>query len=387
MRSIPLTGEVGAEALERAGAAARAWGVTRLADITGLDRVGVPVFQAIRPQSRALSVHQGKALDPALARLGALMESLESAHAEAFEAVHRVAAFAALAPAARAPDLADFAAGRADAPAADEPLAWVEARRLLDGSPLLVPFECVSLDFTRPRDPRLDHTSSGLAARFDVEGARAKALMEAVERDAEAEWRGGPEHLRSVSIVARAAIPYPWFRDLDERLRSLDILLSLYAVPSVIGLPVVRAASREVGVRRKGRIGTGGWGCAPTWEQALQAAVLEAMQARLTAISGARDDILYDDPARRFRIGDAAPLPPGMAPLGWAEATARTPDAPAELSSAAIAERLAAAGYPDAAAVELSAPGAAVCVVKAFAPGLGANRRRRRPPGRVGRWP
>jgi len=41
------------------GAAAAA-GVTRLAEITGLDLVGIPVFQAIRPAGRSLSVHQGK---------------------------------------------------------------------------------------------------------------------------------------------------------------------------------------------------------------------------------------------------------------------------------------------------------------------------------------
>jgi hypothetical protein len=37
-------------------------GITRLADVTGLDRVGIPVYQAIRPGSRNLSVSQGKGL-------------------------------------------------------------------------------------------------------------------------------------------------------------------------------------------------------------------------------------------------------------------------------------------------------------------------------------
>lgn len=35
-------------------------GITRIANITGLDRVGVPVYTAIRPNSRALSTSQGK---------------------------------------------------------------------------------------------------------------------------------------------------------------------------------------------------------------------------------------------------------------------------------------------------------------------------------------
>src|SRR4051812_28921774 len=37
-------------------------GITRVADITGLDRIGIPVFQGIRPLSRAIVVSQGKGL-------------------------------------------------------------------------------------------------------------------------------------------------------------------------------------------------------------------------------------------------------------------------------------------------------------------------------------
>ena len=57
-------------------------GITRLADVTGLDRIGVPVFQAIRPLSRSVSVSQGKGLDPDAARASALMEAVETWHAE-----------------------------------------------------------------------------------------------------------------------------------------------------------------------------------------------------------------------------------------------------------------------------------------------------------------
>ena len=59
-------------------------GVTRLADITHLDRLGAPVFQAIRPWSQGLSVHQGKGLTREAASLGALMEAAEHHFAETF---------------------------------------------------------------------------------------------------------------------------------------------------------------------------------------------------------------------------------------------------------------------------------------------------------------
>src|SRR5215470_14988881 len=57
-------------------------GITRLADVTGLDWIGLPVYQAIRPNSRNISVSQGKGLTRDQAKVSALMESLESFHAE-----------------------------------------------------------------------------------------------------------------------------------------------------------------------------------------------------------------------------------------------------------------------------------------------------------------
>ena len=52
-------------------------GVTRLADVTGLDTIGIPVFQAIRPLARSLSVSQGKGVTRVAARVSALMEAIE----------------------------------------------------------------------------------------------------------------------------------------------------------------------------------------------------------------------------------------------------------------------------------------------------------------------
>ena len=50
--------------------------------MTGLDWVGIPVYQAARPNSRSLSVSQGKGLTPTQAKVSALMEALEGFHAE-----------------------------------------------------------------------------------------------------------------------------------------------------------------------------------------------------------------------------------------------------------------------------------------------------------------
>ena len=72
--------------MARAAHAAALAGVTRLAEVTRLDQIGIPVFQAIRPFGRTVSVHQGKALSAKQAMIGALMEAVETDHAEAFPA-------------------------------------------------------------------------------------------------------------------------------------------------------------------------------------------------------------------------------------------------------------------------------------------------------------
>src|SRR5207244_2263012 len=57
-------------------------GITRVGNITGLDRIGIPVAVAVRPNSRSVSVSQGKGLDLPQAMASAVMEAAEGFHAE-----------------------------------------------------------------------------------------------------------------------------------------------------------------------------------------------------------------------------------------------------------------------------------------------------------------
>ena len=60
-------------------------GITRTADVTGLDRIGVPVVMVTRPNAKSLAVSQGKGLDLMAATASGLMESVELFHAEHIE--------------------------------------------------------------------------------------------------------------------------------------------------------------------------------------------------------------------------------------------------------------------------------------------------------------
>jgi YcaO-like protein with predicted kinase domain len=367
------------DVLERAARAARSRGVTRLADVTRLDNLGVFVFQAVRPLGATLAVHQGKALDPRGAMIGALMEALECDRAEDFEGEPMTAAFRDLAPDERAASLADFAYARDRPPGDDEPLRWVAARRILDGRRLWVPLDVVSLDLGRPAHPRLGRSSNGLAARHDHEGAILKGLQEVIERDTESAWLALPIERRTRDILELGTIPFAWFRELRERIRRAGLFLSIYKPAAVVPAPVFLTEIFEPGAGRCLRRRALGLACRARAEDALLASVSEAAQARLTAISGARDDILHAEsgPAAGDGFGLGLPPPTHIAPRRWEEVEAAAPDTRLA-TSAGLAAALDEAGYPDVAAVDLSGDDDGLIVVKVVAPGLGAFGRTRR---------
>ena len=60
-------------------------GITRIANVTGLDRIGVPVVMVCRPNARSLAVSQGKGLTLDAAKASGVMEAIELYHAEHIE--------------------------------------------------------------------------------------------------------------------------------------------------------------------------------------------------------------------------------------------------------------------------------------------------------------
>jgi ribosomal protein S12 methylthiotransferase accessory factor len=354
-------------------------GVTRLADVTGLDRIGMPVFQSVRPRSRALSVHQGKGLSRETAMIGALMEAVESHHAETFAGDTIVECFDALPRWARAASVADFASDREDSPDGATRLSWVPARRLIGDRMLLVPFDVVSLDCTRRTDPRVDKSSVGLAAHYDRSAAMLTALYEVIERDAEWAWRRQPVEQRSRWRLDARSAPFEWFRRLHATIQREGLRLTLYEIPAVIRVPVFICELVEPGAGATLRHIVYGSAAHDLPEQALLRSVVEAVQSRVTLIAGVRDDIFHMDPPLdgADSVGLGLPLPPGLAMRTWADVDAAF-DPPARPDPLDLAKRLAAAGYPDTAIIDLSGRDSEAVVVKAVSPGLGAFGRRRR---------
>lgn len=369
----PLRALAAAELLPAAHAAARRAGVTRLADITRLDVIGLPVWQAIRPASRALSVHQGKGWTAAEAQLGALLEAVESDAAEGFAAPVTASRWSDLPPDLQPPPLADVAADRDRPPDESVAIDWVLAERLDGAGAMALPFDLVSLDFTRRTPSPFDRASNGVATGSSREEALVAALHEIVERDAMAEWQAAELEERMACMVDPASVGAAWFEHLSQAILSAGARLRCYAVPSVTGTPVFACEISDPGKAARPFRATSGHGAHPWPEVALFRAVTEAIQSRAAFIAGARDDLYpwrYEDPRAAIDIAYGLPLPMELEPIAFASVAKGPATLPALLSA------LASAGFPDAVAVTLAEP-EGLCVVRTFVSGLGSVTRRR----------
>lgn len=270
------------------------FGLTRLAAVTGLDRIGIPVWAAMRPNSKSLALCQGKGVSDAAARASALMEAVEVATAEQATVPTRIATSAELVAEGRAFDtLETLLLHGATAPAADEPIAWFETHDLAGAGTRLVPLEAIRLDdATTPN--RWWQSTDGLASGNTVWEATFHGLCERIERDALVLWS-----LKGDADVAAACfdpreLGDPVLDGLVDRIEAADMRIRLFDTTSDLGLPTHMAilSRHPSGHEDKWKHFdlASGSGCHPDPVRAAIRAVTEAAQSRLTSIAGARDD-------------------------------------------------------------------------------------------------
>lgn len=281
--------------LEMARRAAAKVGVTRVADITRLDTIGIATYQAVRPAARTLAVSQGKGMTPELAMLSAMMEAIELWHAEQ-----------PMAPVVRAAPRDLLLSYPVEALARSEPsvvhdglpLDWVRARSLIDGSQTLVPVDVVRLSLEQKtgwNPPAFFESTNGLASGNTLVEATLHALYEVIERDAvtAAVTAGGDQGVCVDPRTLRSRL----VDELCSMIERAGVRLEVRFVPSPTGLPcfLAKVSCDDYPAQIYG------FGCHLSAEIALTRAVTEAAQARLGYISGARDDISEDGPDVDFQ--------------------------------------------------------------------------------------
>lgn len=277
-----------AQTLRAASGLMAVLGISRVTDITRLDRLGLPVYASVRPRGRTLRVHAGKGVVPADARIGALMEALEFAVAEQDSARPPEARLSVKALERQWPDglrLDNFAPRLgADMPATRR-LAAVRCEDIAGGAPVWLPAELVCVPGPAEAGaPLFGWTTNGLASGNSLDEATLHALLEVLERDALA-----LDKARSAAArVDEATLPAP-FDAWAAAWRRLGIELIVHAVPNGFGLPCFQAFLHEPGSLDVNL--AAGSGLHFDRGMALARAVCEAAQSRLSTLHGGRDDL------------------------------------------------------------------------------------------------
>lgn len=310
------------ETLTQASRAAGSFGVTRLADITGLDRLGIPVYSAIVPKSDdTISVYNGKGTRPVDAKAGALMEALERQ-----TALHAVLTTVE-------GSLHQLRRGRlavADPQSFNQELRasydedrsylWTEVFDLIASEPVLVPAGLVGYGpkYRKAGSPFPSNSSNGLASGNCFEEAVCHALCELVERDAytlaelRSEWI--PRARREAEFGEQAGAE-GW--DDPNAYPRIDLTAAGEPFPDLLasfgraGLhPVVRDTTSDLGVccviasvADDSVPGFpqahGGMGAHPNARIAVIRALTELAQSRAVDIQGVREDIIPAGAAAR----------------------------------------------------------------------------------------
>jgi YcaO-like protein with predicted kinase domain len=348
-------------------------GITRLGNITGLDRIGIPVAIAVRPNSRSVSVAQGKGLDLAQATASALMEAIEGFHAEQVRVARRTSyrklgreSCAVVDP------FALCTTGRPFDP--DATIAWVEGFDLLQHEPCWVPAEIVHTDYTQPLDGYFLAGSNGLASGNHVIEAITAGICELVERDAVALWSASGMRERASRRLDLTSVDDPDCGALIGKYGEAGMTVRLWDVTTDIGLAAFICDIRDLcaGDPRQLRRFHGA-GCHPDRTIALTRALTEAAQARLTYIAGVRDDLLateYQEPTTAEIVDtllDA--LCAENKPHSFRDVPSFTADEINEDLRWEL-ERLRTAGISRVIAVDLTRPDFGIPVVRVAIPGL-----------------
>jgi putative methanogenesis marker protein 1 len=287
------------ETLSRIEPLTKKAGISRVADITGLDRIGIPVFSTIRPSAEtgAISIYNGKGLTKTQARISAIMEGIERYSAEQHGDVLVRELMEDMLNAGNALDpreliLPIYTKMRLK----DFPIAWVKGREIGGDEDIMIPAIAVFHPYSSAADLALFRSNTnGLASGNTLQEATLHGLCEVIERDAWSLSEVKRKVISDVSIEGEEGL----LKETMDRFTSKGIEVHLKNLTSDIGMPVIAAAADDVVLHDAGLL-TLGIGAHPSPKVAALKALTEVAQSRLTQIHGAREDAVMADGNRKL---------------------------------------------------------------------------------------
>ena len=276
-------------------------GITRVADITDLDRIGMPVFTAIRPTAEdgAISIYGGKGITKDHAKASAMMEGFERYSAEKQDSDETIIATAdEIAEKGNPVELKSLNLPqqfeKEDVNALQ--LEWSLTHDLISGKDYYVPSNAVFHPYTPESNIRslFKSNTNGLASGNILEEAILHGIFEVIERDA---WSIFELTHKNYSQINLDSIESELINDTIDKFESEGIKIKLMDFTADVKIPTIAASADDTITRDAGLL-TLGIGTHLDPEVAILRALTEVAQSRATQINGAREDTVRADFAR-----------------------------------------------------------------------------------------
>ncbi|OPY25473.1 MAG: YcaO-like family protein [Methanocella sp. PtaU1.Bin125] len=263
-------------------------GVTRVAEISGLDRIGIPVYSAIRPGSQqgAISVYAGKGATPVEARVSVIMESIERYSSEMQPADRKKikvgtyedlsAEFSAVPPQSLILPGMLLPGVRLD---------WYDGYDLMGKEEVKLPCNAIFHPYTSTTGRLFRSNTNGLASGNTMEEAIFHGLMEVVERDALSLAEVTRDPGQAIAVGEDDGLVY----EMYSKFGDANVDVKLWYLPTDTGIPTVLAATDDRELQDPAMLVIG-VGTHLDARIAVLRALTEVAQSRATQIHGGRED-------------------------------------------------------------------------------------------------
>ena len=276
-------------------------GITRVADITDLDRIGMPVFTAIRPTAEdgAISIYGGKGISKDHAKASAMMEGFERYSAEKQESDDTI--FATPNEIGEKgeyiePKSLNLPQKFEKTDLGDTKFEWNLAHDIITGNDYYVLSNAVFHPYNHDSDVEslFKSNTNGLASGNVLEEAILHGIFEVIERDA---WSIFEMTHKNYSQINIDSIESELIKEIIDKFESQGIKIKLMDFTADINIPTIAASADDTVTRDAGLL-TLGIGTHLDPEVAILRALTEVAQSRATQINGAREDTVRADFAR-----------------------------------------------------------------------------------------
>lgn len=268
----------------------RAAGVTRITEITHLDRIGIPVYSAIRPTAEegAVSIYAGKGATQDQAKASAMMEAFERYSAEVHDDEKQNSFICCSYEKSEGfIDPKSLILPRLPFDPQEKELNWVKAVNIKDDEECLVPADAVYHPYNATNSINLfKSNTNGLASGNKIEEAVFHGMTEVIERDA---WSLFEIKRRKTPEIDIETIDNPIINELLDKFKEAGVHVKLVNLTSDVEAATIAAVSDDT-VLKDPALLTLGVGTHLDPEIAVMRALTEVAQSRATQIHGTRED-------------------------------------------------------------------------------------------------